>query len=116
MSEERMVEAIQKALGTHGIEDEIVAAGQFNPRGHSGGLFVGGLAGSEVGGAFGGVGDGVGLAVGSIAGMDAADAASGLPGWMLVVSPPRRCTASPEGRGAKSPRPWSFRSRATRST
>ena len=84
MSEERMVEAIQKALGTHGIEDEIVAAGQFNPRGHSGGLFLGGFAGSEVGGAFGGVGDSVGLAVGSIAGMDAADAASGLPGWMLI--------------------------------
>ena len=84
MSEERMVEAIQKALGTHGIDDEIVAAGQFNPRGHSGGLFLGGFAGSEVGGAFGGVGDSVGLAVGSLAGMEAADAATGLPGWMLI--------------------------------
>jgi hypothetical protein len=84
MSEENMVEAVQGALNTRGIEDEVLAAGQFNPRGHSGGFFAGGFAGSEVGGAFGNLGDGVGLAVGSIAGAKAADAASGLPGWMLV--------------------------------
>jgi hypothetical protein len=88
MSEENMVEAVQAALNTQGIDDEVVAAGQFNPRGHTGGLFVGGFAGGEVGDAFGSLGDGVGLAVGSIAGMKAADAASGLPGFMLVgVSP-----------------------------
>jgi hypothetical protein len=85
MSEEKMLRLVQDALKARGIDDEVVAAGQFNPRGHVGGLFVGGLTGSEVGGIVGGgVGDNVGFAVGSLAGMHAADAASGLPGNMLV--------------------------------
>jgi hypothetical protein len=84
MSEEAMVEAVQGALAARGIDDEVVAAGQFNPRGHSGGLFVGGIAGDEAGGKLGGVADAVGTAAGSLAGMRAADAASGLPDTMLV--------------------------------
>jgi hypothetical protein len=84
MSEERMVDAVREALAARGIEDEVVAAGQFNPRGHTGGLFVGGLAGDEAGGKLGGVADAVGTAAGSLAGMRAADAASGLPETMLV--------------------------------
>jgi hypothetical protein len=84
MSEESMVEAVQGALAARGIDDEVVAAGQFNPRGHTGGLFVGGLAGGEAGGKLPGVGDAVGTAAGSLAGMRAADAASGLPETMLV--------------------------------
>jgi hypothetical protein len=79
-----MVEAVQAALTARGIEDEIVAAGQFNPRGHTGGLFVGGLAGGDIGGALGGLGESVGVGAGSLAGMKAADAASGLPPYMLV--------------------------------
>jgi hypothetical protein len=85
MSEENMVEAVQEALQARGVSDEVVAAGQFNPRGHTGGLFVGGLAGGEAGSGLPGIGDAVGTAVGSIAGMHAADAASGLPEWMLVA-------------------------------
>jgi hypothetical protein len=85
MSEEKMVELVQGALRERGIEDEVVAAGQFNPRGHSGGLFVGGLAGADAGGRLlGGVGESVALGAGSLAGMRAADAASGLPAKMLV--------------------------------
>jgi hypothetical protein len=84
MSEETMVEAVRGALAVRGIEDEVVAAGQFNPRGHTGGLFIGGIAGDEVGGKLGGVADAVGTAAGSLAGMRAADAASGLPDTMLV--------------------------------
>jgi hypothetical protein len=84
MSEETMVELVQKALEARGIDDRVEAVGQFNPRGHSGGLFVGGLLGGEAGGAIGGVGESVGLAAGSLAGMRAADAASGLPDKMLV--------------------------------
>jgi hypothetical protein len=84
MSEERMVELVQGALRERGIEDEVVAAGQFNPRGHSGGLFVGGLAGGDAGSRLGGVGESVGTGAGSLAGMRAADAASGLPAKMLV--------------------------------
>jgi hypothetical protein len=84
MSEERMVELVQAALDARGMEDEVTAAGQFNPRGHMGGTFVGGLAGDEAGSVLGGVGEGVGTAAGSLAGMRAADAASGLPAYMLV--------------------------------
>jgi hypothetical protein len=84
MSEESMVEAVAGALTARGIDDEVIAAGQFNPRGQTGGLFVGGLAGAEAGSELGGVGDAVGTATGSLAGMRAADAASGLPESMLV--------------------------------
>jgi hypothetical protein len=88
MSEERMVEALQGALNARGIEDEIVAAGQFNPRGHSGGLFVGAIAGDVAGSALGEVGESVGMAAGALAGMRTVDAASGLPAYMLIgVSP-----------------------------
>ena len=79
-----MVEAVQAALVKRGVDEKVIAVGQFNPRGHSGGLFVGGLTGSEAGGALGEVAGDVGLAAGSLAGMRAADAASGLPAWMLV--------------------------------
>ena len=84
MSEASMVEAVRGALVARGIDDEVVAAGQFNPRGHTGGLFVGGVAGGEAGSALGGAADAVGTAAGSLAGMNAADAASGLPETMLV--------------------------------
>jgi hypothetical protein len=63
----------------------VIAAGQFNPRGQTGGLFAGGLAGGEAGSLVGGVAEDVGLAAGSLAGMHAADAASGLPARMLVA-------------------------------
>lgn len=42
-----MVGLVQGALAARGITDEVLAAGQFNPRGHSGGMFAGGLTGSE---------------------------------------------------------------------
>ena len=50
MSEDSMVALIQQALHDQGIQDEVTAAGEFNPRGHIGGLFAGGLVGGEVGG------------------------------------------------------------------
>lgn len=84
MSEEQMVSLVQGALAARGITDEVLAAGQFNPRGHSGGLFAGGLAGSEAGGLFGEGAEAVSLGVGSVAGMRAADARSGLPASMLI--------------------------------
>jgi len=84
MSEESMVEAVEGALAARGIDEQVVAAGQFNPRGHTGGLFVGGIAGGDAGSRLGEVADAVGTAAGSLAGMRAADAASGLPDTMLV--------------------------------
>jgi hypothetical protein len=85
MSEESMVAVVQDALSQLGVDDRIDSVGQFYPRGHTGGMFVGGLSGGAVGDAIGGgVGDAIGLGAGSIAGAHAADAASGLPGLMLV--------------------------------
>jgi hypothetical protein len=84
MSEERMAELVQDALAKSGINDEVLAAGQFNPRGQSGGMFAGGLVGSDAGGLLGEAGEAVGLGVGSIAGRHAAAAASGLPANMLI--------------------------------
>ena len=84
MSEEKMAVLVQDALAERGITDEVLAAGQFNPRGHSGGLFAGGMAGGEAGGLLGGAGEAVGLGAGMLAGMHAADARSGLPASMLI--------------------------------
>jgi hypothetical protein len=84
MSEEQMVELVQGALAESGIKDEVVAAGQFSPRGQTGGMFVGGLVGSEAGGLFGEAGEIAGLAAGSLAGRNAAGARSGLPAKMLI--------------------------------
>jgi hypothetical protein len=84
MPEEKMLDAVQSALRDRGIEDELIAAGQFNPRGHSGGMFLGGVAGDEAGSLAGDVGEGVGAAAGTLAGMHAADAARGLPPYMQI--------------------------------
>lgn len=84
MSEEGMVELVQDALVARGIEDQIVAAGQFNPRGHTGGMFVGGLLGGDAGSLVGGVGESLATGAGALAGMRAADASSGLPDKMLI--------------------------------
>jgi hypothetical protein len=79
-----MVELVQGALAARGIKDEVLAAGQFNPRGHTGGMFAGGLAGGGAGSLLGDVGEIVGTEAGSLAGARAADARSGLPAKMLV--------------------------------
>jgi hypothetical protein len=84
MSEEAMVRLVQDALVANGIEDNVLAVGQFNPRGHTGGMFAGGLAGGEAGGLIGGTAEGIGVGAGSLAGMRAADDMSGLPAKMLV--------------------------------
>lgn len=80
-----MVEMVGAALRARGVDDEVLADGEFNPRGHTGGLFIGGLAGGDAAGPLGQVAEDVGVAAGSVAGMHAADAASGLPGWMVVA-------------------------------
>jgi hypothetical protein len=86
MSEATMIELVQRALDRFGIQDEVVAVGQFNPRGHVGGMFAGGLAGGDAGDRLGGnLAGGIGLAAGSLAGQRAADHASGLPSSVLVA-------------------------------
>jgi hypothetical protein len=84
MSEEAMERAVQQALAREGIADEVLAAGQFNPRGHSGSMFAGGLAGSEMGELGGSAGEAVGEIAGVAGGMRANALTSGMPQWMLV--------------------------------
>jgi hypothetical protein len=84
MSENKMVEVIEDALRANGVDDTLIAAGQFFPRGHTGGVFVGGLAGGDIGDMVGGPGGAIGFGAGLLAGGRAVDAASGLPSKMLV--------------------------------
>ena len=84
MSEEKLIEIVQTALDEHGIQDQVTVAGRFEPRGHSGGMFLGGLTLGDAGGAMGQAGEAIGLAAGSLAGMDAADKAAGLPHEMVI--------------------------------
>jgi hypothetical protein len=61
-----------------------MVAGEFNPRGHSGAGFAGGLVGGGVGDSIGSLAGGVGTAGGYMAGTRAQDDVSGLPGRMVV--------------------------------
>ncbi len=79
-----MVDKVSDALARRGIQDEIVAAAMFFPRGHFGGAFNGGLIGGDLGDRVGGLAGGLGTATGAVAGQHVADAASGLPERMLV--------------------------------
>ena len=72
-----MVKGVQAALGDLGIDDQIVAVGQFEPRGMTGSLFAGGMIGDEIGGSVGG-------AIGMLGGMAESKHSSGLPLHMLV--------------------------------
>jgi hypothetical protein len=85
MKEARMVDKVQEALTRIGVDDQVVAAGMFFPRGHSGAAFAGGLVGGGIGDKLGGVAGDVGLVAGVIGGQRAADAASGLPERMMVA-------------------------------
>jgi hypothetical protein len=84
MSEEKILEAVQRALEHRGIDDKLIAAGQFNPRGRSSGAWLGAVVGDAAGSVAGGVGEAAGLALGSLAGEHAVGAARGLPEFMLI--------------------------------
>jgi hypothetical protein len=87
MSEEKIVELVNEALASAGIEDTVTAAGEFNPRGHSGAGFAGSWIGGDIGGSLGSLGslgDSVATVGGYVAGQRAHDAATGLPRRMVV--------------------------------
>ncbi len=87
MNETEMVKRTQAALGRAGVQDDVVAAAVFLPRGHFAGAFAGGLIGDSIGG---GLAGSVATAGGAMAGMHAADAASPMPDRCVVgVSPTR---------------------------
>ena len=79
-----MVSLVQEAQAARGIDDQILAAGQFEPRGSTGSMFIGGLIGGTVGDEVGGVGEAIGVVGGSMIGRHAHDEASTLPAQMLV--------------------------------
>lgn len=83
-----MIDLVREAFAGWGIEDTVLAVGQFEPRGNSGAGFAGGMLGSEVGDLAGGIGAGVGLGVGMLGGRAANQAGSGLPREMLVAVTP----------------------------
>ena len=76
MSEHEMIVAMETALEAHGIDDKLIAVGQFAPRGQSGGMSVGGLIGEAAGVA--------GTAAGTLGGWYVPGRAEGLPPAMLV--------------------------------
>ena len=84
MSEEKIVEVVNEALASAGIQDTVTAAGEFNPRGHSGAGFAGGWIGGDIGGTMGSLGDSIATVGGYVAGTRAHDAATGLPQRMVV--------------------------------
>ena len=84
MSEKGMEAAVQQALAREGIAGEVVAAGQFNPRGHSGSMVAGQMAGDELGGIAGAAGAAAGSIAGFAGGREANSELSGLPQYMLV--------------------------------
>ena len=84
MSEEKIVEVVNEALAAAGIEDTVTAAGEFEPRGHSGAGFAGGMIGGDIGDAIGSAAGGIGTVGGYLAGTQAHDAATGLPERMVL--------------------------------
>lgn len=84
MSEQGMESAVQKALSREGIDDEVIAAGQFNPRGHSGSMVAGSMAGDELGGVAGTAGAVAGSVAGLAGGKGLNSELSGMPEYMLV--------------------------------
>jgi hypothetical protein len=83
-SEERIVEVVDGALAAAGIEDTVIAAGEFYPRGHTGAGFAGSLIGGDIGDALGPPAGGIGVAGGYLAGTHAHDAGTGMPDRMVV--------------------------------
>jgi hypothetical protein len=79
MNEREMVGRVQAALGRNGIDEHVVAAAIFLPRGHFAGAFAGGLIGGDL------VGGGIGAAGGALAGMKAVDAAAPTPERCMVA-------------------------------
>jgi hypothetical protein len=84
MSEATMVNSVEVALRELGVSEEVTAVGQFQPRGHTGSMFAGGLVGDNLAGGLGGAADSVATVGGALAGARMHDASSGLPANMLV--------------------------------
>jgi hypothetical protein len=88
VKEHELVDRVTELLAADGGSEEVLAAGVFNPRGHTGAMFVGGFAGDSAGGALGQLASSIGTAGGALAGAKIHDAASGLPEWLVLAVTP----------------------------
>jgi hypothetical protein len=88
VKEQELVDRVAGVLAEDGAPDEVLAAGVFNPRGHTGAMFAGGFAGDGAGSRLGQLGASIGTAGGAVAGARIHDAASGLPQWLVVAVTP----------------------------
>jgi hypothetical protein len=88
MKEQELVDRVTALLDEEGAGEEVLAAGVFNPRGHTGAMFAGGFAGDSAGGGLGQLAGSIGTAGGAMAGAKVHDAASGLPEWLVVAVTP----------------------------
>jgi hypothetical protein len=89
VSEQSMIDVVRAAMARDGIEEDVLVVGEFYPRGHTGGGFVGGMAGGSVGDVGGSLAGSVGTVAGYLAGAHLSDEASGLPERMLVAVSPQ---------------------------
>jgi hypothetical protein len=85
MNELELIDRTTELLAEHGAPEAVIAAGVFNPRGHTGAMFAGGLVGDSAGGPLGNLASSVTTAGGALAGARLHDAASGLPEWLVVA-------------------------------
>src|SRR6186713_1368354 len=70
MNEQELIERTTEVLAESGAPENVEAAGIFNPRGHTGSMFAGGIVG------------------GAVAGAKVHDATTGLPEWLVVAVTP----------------------------
>ena len=88
MDEQELVQRVGEVLAEQGVTEEVLAAGIFFPRGHTGAMFAGGAVGEGLGGSLSGLAGSVGVTGGAIAGGHARVALSGLPERMVVAVTP----------------------------
>jgi hypothetical protein len=85
VDEQELVQRVTEVLREQGGTDEVLAAGIFFPRGHTGAMFAGGFVGDGLTSSLGNLADSVGTVGGALAGAKAHDAASGLPERIIVA-------------------------------
>jgi hypothetical protein len=82
VDEHEMLQRAQAALARAGVDDTLVAAAVFLPRGHFGGAIAGGLVGDTL--VPGGLAGSIATVGGAVAGSHAVDAASQMPERCVV--------------------------------
>ena len=88
MNEQELIERTSAVLAENGAPEDVEAAGIFNPRGHTGSMFAGGIIGDSVGGAAGDLASSIGTVGGALAGAKVHDANTGLPEWLVLAVTP----------------------------